>query len=446
MANEREAVINRVVPGSIADKLKIIPGDRLLRINQNSLRDFIDYLMFTSQEKLELDIKKQSGARTILAVKKRPEEPLGISFSELVFDGLQTCSNHCLFCFVHQMPPQRRPSLYIQDDDYRLSFLQGGYITLTNLTEEDLARIINLKLSPLYISVHATNPKLRQKLLGNKRGGEIMEQLRRLAEAGISMHTQAVICPGINDGQVLAETIYDLAGLWPQIESLAIVPVGLTAFRQNLYPLRLFQQEEASQALETIHTAQVDFLESLGSRFVFGADELYLQAKRNIPENEAYEDYLQLDNGVGLIRWFLTEFTEELPNYETELAKLPATKLVIITGIAAKAMWQDIKVSMTKQFPHISWEILGVENRFFGREVTVTGLLTGSDISACLENRVATREEWYLIPQIALRQNGDLFLDDLSFEELCQKFSDKKLVIAPNGAMAWLEWLCKTIK
>ena len=284
VTSSQGANVKRVVPDSIADQLGIQAGDCLLSINNQPLMDFIDYLVLSSETNLKLEILKPSRELQEIEFEKDEAEPLGLSFADLIFDGIRICNNHCLFCFVHQMPSGQRQSLYTKDDDYRLSFLQGSYITLTNLTAAEWARIKNLKLSPLYISVHATNPVIRQKLLGSKNAGGILEQLTDLAVAGLTMHTQAVICPGINDGQVLEETISDLAKLWPQVASLAIVPVGLTASRQELFPISGFKPPEAARVLEIVLRWQQRLLKSIGTRFVFAADEWYIQSGQELPK------------------------------------------------------------------------------------------------------------------------------------------------------------------
>lgn len=442
MVTEEGALITHVDPNSIGAELELEPGDRLLAINGKKVVDQIDYLALTAEEYLKLRVLKNSGDYLELEFEKDVEEHLGLDFETAVFDGIRTCSNHCLFCFVHQLPPGQRSSLYIQDDDYRLSFLQGSYITLTNLTEADWERITKMRLSPLYISVHATDPLIRRKLLGSKEGGAIGKQLKRLADAGISLHTQAVICPGINDGPILEKTIADLAKFWPQVESLAIVPVGLTGHRHRLFQLRTPSQNEAVEVLETVHRFQREFLKKINTRFVFAADEWYIIARELFPSDQEYEGYPQLDNGVGLIQWFLTELDESLLKVTPSLQ--PAmNKIVIVTGESAIRLWDEVKLRLIKELPQLKLDILPVKNHFLGPSVTVTGLLSGRDIINAIQNHPQSAEGIYLIPEITLKQGEALFLDGVSVNELKKECLPKKVAIVPTRASDWLNCIIK---
>ncbi len=434
-------LIKAIEPGSIAEELELEPGDCLLSINGVKPVDYIEYLMVSADEEITLEIYKTK-AETVETIEfdKEPEESLGLVFDNAVFDGIRECANHCLFCFVHQLPPGQRESLYIRDDDYRLSFLQGAYVTLTNLTEHDWERIAEQHLSPLYISVHATDPVVRQRLLGSKKAAPILEQLKRLADLGITIHTQAVVCPGINDGPILEKTINQLVALWPAVASLAIVPVGLTGHRSKLFSLRTFNQVEASQVLEIVDRVQPQFLATMETRFVFAADEWYLLAGKSLPPDEAYEDYLQLDNGVGLLRWFITEFHEVYPGLSRKMECLKGN-LVIITGQAALGLWQEIGAFLESKNPRLKVELLPVLNRFFGQTVTVTGLLTGKDIAAAIQNHQGTEASCYLIPQITLKQGAELFLDGLSISELKEACASKQVEVVPTRARDWLHWI-----
>lgn len=436
------AIISDVTPESIAAELGLEPGDRILAINGVKPLDFIDYLFLTSdEESLTLDVLKTNGETWELELEKDASEPLGLGFSDLVFDKVRTCRNNCLFCFVHQLPENQRASLYVKDDDYRLSFLQGSYITLTNLTAKDWERIIRLRLSPLYISVHATDPTVRQRLLGRKKAADILDQLRRLTDVGITLHTQAVLCPGINDGLVLEKTITDLAEFWPNVASLAVVPVGLTGHRDKLFELRPFQKNEAKQVIDTVRKFQKKLFESFGSRFVFAADEWYIIAGEEFPPDEAYEDYLQLDNGVGLTRRFLTEFAETIQNKKNILGSISA-EIVIITGRDTGWMWFNIQDAFRRIAPLIRLEILPVENYFFGQTVTVTGLLSGQDILRAVINHQSSAPAVYLIPQITLKADQDLFLDSMPFADLQERCRPKTVQIVPSDAASWIDWIC----
>lgn len=434
------ALITQVESDGIGAELELEPGDRILEINGVKPIDYIDYLILTAEERLNLRILKGSGEFLELEFEKDVEEQLGLGFGAVVFDGIRTCGNHCLFCFVHQLPRGQRDSLYIQDDDYRLSFLQGSYVTLTNLTEADWERIERLHLSPLYVSVHATDPVIRSKMLGTKKGDRILKQLKRLTAAGISIHTQAVICPGINDGAILEQTINDLAELWPQVVSLAIVPVGLTGHRQKLFQLRTPNQGEALQVLETIHRYQKEFLRKFETRFVFAADEWYIIARDDFPSDEEYEGYPQLDNGVGLIRWFLTELDECLPK-AAQLSQVIKDDIVIVTGESSVRLWKEVKFRFNRIFPGIKLNILPVTNHFFGPSVTVTGLLSGSDIIRAIQNYSDSGSEKFLIPEITLKQGEALFLDGISTNELIEGCLPKKVAIVPTRASEWLNWI-----
>jgi putative radical SAM enzyme (TIGR03279 family) len=434
------AKIQAVIADSIAAELELEPGDYLLAVNGTPLLDYLDFLYRSADDELTLEIQKKSGEIYEIEFEKAADESLGLVFETAVFDGIRTCANHCLFCFIHQFPVGQRSSLYVQDDDYRLSFLDGCYITLTNLSEADWRRIEQMRLSPLYISVHATEPLMRQRLVGSKAAGAIMDELRRLKVAGIFVHTQAVICPEINDGLVLKRTIADLAGLWPEVVSLALVPVGLTGHRDHLYQLRPFTAAEAGAVLDSVAAYQQQYLAKLGTRFVFAADEWYVLAGRKLPEETEYEDYPQLDNGVGLIRWFSEEFRQLFRERQTELARVKLNA-VIITGKSATEMWHDLLKQVATQTPNLQLRVLPVENRFLGPTVTVTGLLAGTDLAAAIQADSRTDDPLYLIPEITLKQGEALFLDGMDPAGLAEMVNPKRIAIVPTRATALLEWI-----
>lgn len=429
------AVIASVAPHSLAFRLGLQPGDRIVKINGKRIPDLITYQLAEAQEHLVLEVEKENGEYWEYEVEKAETEGLGLSFTAAVFDGIKRCRNHCLFCFVDQMPPKLRPSLYIKDDDYRLSFLQGSYITLTNLTDADWQRIQRFRLSPLYISVHATDPEVRVRLLGgNKRAGEIQAHLQRLAAWGCHFHAQAVLCPGINDGPILEKTIADLGAFWPHLQTLAIVPVGLTGHRTGLSPLRLFKQEEAQAVLKIVHAAQQQFLNAYGSRLVFAADEFYLQADQEFPPLAEYEDLLQLENGVGLWPLFKTEFQQALTRYARKGQRRASSgHFTIITGTSAGGLWSELRRMLTEVFPQIELAILPVTNHFFGAEVTVTGLVTGGDIRRALAETSVNSETCLLIPQVMLRRPENDFLDGMTVDELRANISHPVKVLAVDG-------------
>ncbi|WP_331274095.1 DUF512 domain-containing protein [Capillibacterium thermochitinicola] len=428
------AVVAAVAPHSLASRLGLQPGDRIVKINGKRIPDLITYQMEEAQEHLVLEVEKENGEYWEYEVEKAESEGLGLSFTAAVFDGIKPCRNRCLFCFVDQMPPGLRPSLYIKDDDYRLSFLQGSYITLTNLSDADWQRIQELRLSPLYISVHATDPEIRVRLLGHRRAGEILAHLRQLAAWGCHFHAQAVLCPGINDGPILEKTIADLGAFWPHLQTLAIVPVGLTRHRTGLTPLRLFTREEARAVLKLVHRAQERFLSAYGSRLVFAADEFYLQAEQEFPPLEAYEDLLQLENGVGLWPLFKTEFQQTLTKLAGEGQRRgKAGHFTVITGTGAVGLWTELRRMLTEVFPRIELAILPVTNHFFGPEVTVTGLVTGGDIRRALAETPLKPGTSLLLPQVMLRRPENDFLDGMTVDELRARVPHPVKVLPVSG-------------
>lgn len=411
--SKREVLIEEVLPGSIAEEVGIETGDILLSINDQQPRDLIDYRFICSDDQLEVEIQKKDGEVWVCEIEKDFDEDLGLRFSEDTFDGIRNCANRCIFCFIDQMPPGMRNSLYVKDDDYRLSFLHGNFVTLTNLTRSDLDRILQMRISPLYISVHTTNPNLREEMLGNRKAGEIQKQLTELAEAGIEMHTQIVLCPGINDGNELEKTIQDLSLLWPSVKSVAIVPVGLTGYRENLKALRKFTGVEAVGLVNMVYDYQKRFLDKFGTPLVYLADEFYVLAGAEFPAAEYYGDFPQLENGVGLARLFYDSFNRE----ESKLpVQLPADKRVaVITGISGEAVLNPI-VSRLNQIKNLHVELISVKNTFFGGHVTVTGLLTGRDIIETLKNNKKFDE--ILLPSVMCKRDESVFLDGITPKQL----------------------------
>ncbi|MGE5528901.1 MAG: DUF512 domain-containing protein [Patescibacteria group bacterium] len=352
------------------------------------------------------------GGRRTLRIAKACDESLGLSFPAAVFDGIRRCGNRCVFCFVDQLPRGMRPTLYVKDEDYRLSFLQGNYVTLSGISAADLARIKSHRLSPLYVSVHATDPGARGRLLGLGGPAPILPLLRELTGAGIKIEAQAVICPGWNDGQILHQTIADLSALWPGVESLAVVPVGLTGHRASLAPLQAFSQAAAAAILAEIESWQERLLGRTGTRFVFAADEFYITAGATMPPGACYEDYLQLENGVGLCRSFEDDFRAAWRRWR---AKLRPGRLRVVTGVAASGMWH--RLARLMRHAGVSLEIAAVTNRFFGGGVTVAGLLTGGDILAALRDLDTIPT---FVPNAAVQRGADVFLDDLTTGELAR--------------------------
>lgn len=425
MKNQYKPIIEYVCPGSIAAQKGIKAGEKLLRINGVPLRDIIDYQYLAADEKLQLTVAGKDGGERRISVKKEDDEDLGIGFQSAVFDGIRKCCNHCVFCFVDQMIKGQRETLYVKDDDYRLSFLYGNYITLTNLSEGDFARIKEQKLSPLYISVHCLDPDMRETILGRKEKRDIIASLRELSDAGIEMHGQIVLAPGYNDGKYLRETVEGIADI-AGFQSLALVPVGLTKCKNP--SLRLYKKAEAGKIIALTATYQERFLKEKGTRFLFAADELYFLAEAKIPAEEEYEDYPQIENGVGLARQFREDYflmKDDIGDFGKK------TQIELITGFhGAKALAPVIDDLNTKK--NLQVRTLVVENRFFGNSVTVTGLLTGYDIIDALAQN---KEEGtiYLLPDVLLKHHTDLLLDGVSVAEIAAKSGCDIRVTETNG-------------
>jgi putative radical SAM enzyme (TIGR03279 family) len=405
--------VERVEPDSIAAELMIGPGDEIIAINDTEPADILDWRLAESSEDILLAVRHADGELVEYEIEKEYDEPLGIIFDSPTLDTIRSCQNRCVFCFVDQMPKAMRETLYIKDDDYRLSFLSGSYITLTNLKEQDIARISGLHLSPLYVSVHTTNPELRKTIMNHRRAGEILSVLSRLAEAGISFHTQVVLCPGLNDGEELEKTIQDLYALYPAVQSLAVVPVGLTGHRAGLYQLSPADQSHARGVLAQITRWQQHCLAQQGTRFVFASDEFYTAAGAPIPADEAYEDYLQLENGVGLIRLLLNDWDAWQENLPQSVQH--AVSATVATGVSAAAYLKPV-IDRLNEIPGVDLTLIPVENRFFGGYVTVAGLLMYSDLVNALQNK-DSKEKLYL-PAVLLKEGRELFLDGYTIDDL----------------------------
>lgn len=405
--------VDQVQPKSIAEEMGVEPGDRLMAINGQGMEDFIDYRFLCADEYLEIQLLKKNGEEWILEVEKEYDDDLGITFTESTFDGIKKCQNRCIFCFVDQMPTGMRETLYVKDDDYRMSFLHGNFVTLTNVKEKDLTRIIKLRLSPLYISVHSTNPQLRSKMLNNPKAGQIMVQLKKLAEAGIEIHTQIVLCPGVNDGQELEQTLKDLTSLYPTLLSVAIVPVGLTAFRQGLYNLQDFTPEEAKSLVKKITELQKQNLKRLKDPLVYLGDEFYLMAGEPFPKTEVYGEFPQLENGIGLARLFLDDFEQLKNELPVKLAK--RGKITLATGVSGGKALQPV-LSELEKIGNLEIDLQVVVNNFFGTRVTASGLITGQDLIKALDGK--NLGDLLIIPGTMLRAGEKVLLDNLTTEEI----------------------------
>lgn len=420
------AVIEKVVAGSKAQKLGLEAQDQILAINEHILTDLIDYQYLASEEELILDVLKHQGGKMRLRVHKDPWEDLGLIFESATFDGIRRCGNRCCFCFVDQMPEGLRPSLYVKDDDYRYSFLYGNFITLTNIRPKDLERIINLRLSPLYISVHTTNPELRRQMMGNNRQIQAFHALKELAAANIELHTQVVLCPGLNDGEKLTSTVHDLASLGEAVKSIAVVPVGLTRHRGGLAALSAFDSQGAYAVVRQVKALQDQFLAERATRLVFAADEFYLLAGQSIPSWDEYEDFPQLENGIGMTRRFADQF-QEAQNSSTTA---PAEPLTVVTGVLAAPLMESLLDQARITLPGLQVSLKVLENHLFGSSVTVAGLIAGGDLLR-LKGSV---EGKLLIPENMLNAEHDLFLDNLTPREVARELKAVLEVVPVEGS------------
>ncbi len=406
-------VITAVLEGSVAQAHGLQIGDMLLAINGESVADEIDYQSLTAHERVKLTIVRGGREQTV-DIRKEDWQPLGLCFGESMALKARTCQNKCMFCFIDQMPPMLRSTLYVKDDDWRFSLMMGNYITLTNVDEREFDRILKRHASPLYVSVHTTDPDLRRRMMSNKRAGEIMQRLLRLKEAGIRFHCQIVCCPGLNDGDALTKTLNDLASLAPAAVSVAIVPVGLTRFRQGLPELKPFAAASAKALLKQIEPFQQRCRETLGTTFAFASDEFYCLSGEALPPEAWYEGYPQIENGVGLLRQFEGEMREAAADDEAPQHEEPRT-FVIVTGVAAAPFLRQFADAYAPK--NASVHIATIRNRFFGETVTVAGLLTGQDTLTQLSPALVKSADRILIPAGMLRHDRDMFLDGMTLRE-----------------------------
>ena len=385
-------------------------GDTVVSINGKEILDVLDYKFFAYDRELDVILRRPDGSEYAVRVRKDEGGDLGLDFGSYLMDAPRSCANACVFCFIDQLPRGMRRTMYFKDDDARLSFLLGNYITLTNLSEREVERIIALHVSPINVSVHTTNPELRCKMLRNPRAGESLDVMRRFAEAGIVMNCQIVCCPGLNDGAELGRSMRELEALWPAVHSVSIVPVGLTRFREHLYPLAPFTPEHAAETVDLVEGFSEGCLRRHGSRIFFCGDELYLKAGRALPDEDFYEEFTQLENGVGMLRLLETEFCSAL-----KLADAPDGRdFTIAAGVAAAPLLEKLLLLAREAFPTLRGRVVAVENDFFGRSITVTGLVTGGDLIAQLKGRELG--ERLLISQNMLRRQEMDFLDDVTLE------------------------------
>ena len=419
---KREHLIKNVVKGSIAEELNIEPNDTLISIDGEYMVDVFDYHYMVNSDYLVLLIRKQNGEEWEIEIEKDFDEDLGIEFETNLMDEYRSCTNKCIFCFIDQMPKGMRETLYFKDDDSRLSFLQGNYITLTNMKDKDIDRIIKYHLCPINISVHTTNPELRCKMLHNRFAGEALEKIKRLADAAIEMNGQIVLCKDVNDKEELVRTIEDLSRFLPHMRSVSVVPSGLTKYRDGLYPLKPFTKEDAIEVIDLIEGYSSKFYEEYGLHFIHASDEWYILAERDFPEEERYDGYIQLENGVGMMRLLYDEFVESLENTPSDDVK---REVSIVTGKLAAKQMQLFANMVEDKFPNTKVNVYMIVNKFFGETITVSGLLTGQDILAQLSEHKGELGDRVLLPGNTLRSGEDVFLDDLRLADLSNELNVK---------------------
>ena len=410
---KHEHIIKSVEEGSIAWEMGIEPGDRLLQINGSIIEDVFDYHYYTNDEELLILIQKENGEEWELEIEKDYDEDLGIEFEQGLMDEYRSCRNKCMFCFIDQMPKGMRDTLYFKDDDSRLSFLQGNYITLTNMSDHDIQRIVDYHLEPINVSIHTTNPELRCKMLHNRFAGDALKKIQILYDGGITMNGQIVLCKGINDGEELERSIRDMTKWLPNLQSVSVVPVGLTKFRDGLYPLEPFTKEDAKEVLGIIHKWQKKIYEEYGIHFIHAGDEWYLLAEEELPEEERYDGYLQLENGVGMLRLLLNEFEEA---YEPLAGDGREIHLSMATGKLAYPYLKEMLERLKAKYPNLNVSLFEIRNDFFGERITVAGLITGQDLIAQLKGQ--DLGDALLLPCSMLRSGEEVFLDDVTVTEL----------------------------
>ena len=425
----RKHKISRVLPDSIAEELGLESGDRLISVNGQPVEDVFDYRYLMNEELVVLLVEKPDGEEWELEVEKEYEEDLGIEFENGgLMDDYRSCSNKCIFCFIDQMPPNMRETLYFKDDDSRLSFLQGNYVTLTNMSERDIERVIRYHLEPINISFQAMNPELRCRMLHNRFAGKALEKVDTLYNAGITMNGQIVLCKGVNDGEELEYSLEKLSAYAPVLQSVSVVPVGLTKYREGLFPLKPFGKEDAEKVLEQIERWQKIMMERHGIHFIHASDEWYILAERELPCEEEYDGYLQLENGVGMLRLLETEVRETLTELQGDDRQIKGT---IATGKLAAPFIQKYIREIQKKFPQVEIQVRTIENHFFGEEITVSGLITGQDLKGQLSG--LDLGEKLLLPCSMMKGEEEIFLDDMTMEELSEALETEIVIVDTGG-------------
>ena len=424
-----EHIVKNVLENSIAEELEIEPGYNILAVNDHPIEDIFDYQYLINDEYIELLVKKSDGEEWLLEIEKDYDEDLGIVFENSLMDNYKSCYNKCIFCFIDQNPKGMRDTIYFKDDDSRLSFLQGNYITLTNMKDEDIDRIINYHLAPINISVHTTNPQLRCSMLNNRFAGTILERIRKFYNAGIPMNGQIVLCKGINDGEELWRSISDLMEFVPVMESLSVVPVGLSDYRDGLFHLEPFDKEDACEVIDIIEHFQKKAYEKHGIHFVQASDEWYINAGRDFPEAERYDGFVQLENGVGMVRLMKEEFEQEFSAVQGDDREYEVS---IVTGVL---VYDSIKIlvdRMKEKFPNVKIHLYKIINDFFGHRITVTGLLTGGDIIKQLKGKPLGQR--LILPSNTLMADEPKFLDDVTLDQFIEALQVDVCIVESSGA------------
>lgn len=425
---KHEHIVSGVLPGSIAEEMGIEAGDKLLSIDGHEITDIFDYQFYVEDEEILLLIEKPDGEQWELEIEKEADEQLGLEFGEGLMDEYRSCYNKCIFCFIDQMPPGMRDTLYFKDDDSRLSFLQGNYVTLTNMSDHDIERIIRYRLEPINISFQTTNPELRCKMLHNRFAGDALKKVDMLYQGGIEMNGQIVLCKGVNDGEELERSIRDLTGYLPLLKSVSVVPVGLSKYREGLYPLEPFEKEDAKKVLEVIHRWQEKIYAEYGLHFIHAGDEWYLLAEEEVPEAERYDGYIQLENGVGMLRLLFDEFQE---GYEPLRGDDRKAELSIATAKLAYPYIKKMAKKLEKKFPNIRIHVYCIRNDFFGERITVSGLVTAGDIMAQLQDKELG--ERLLLPCNMLKADEDIFLDDYTVKDVADALQVPVHIVKSSG-------------
>ncbi|HAQ40931.1 MAG TPA: radical SAM protein [Clostridiales bacterium] len=419
-------IIVKVLKNSIAEELELEPGDELISVNNCSVKDYIDYKYQISDENVTLEVKKSYGEIWELEIEKEYDEDIGIVFENTLMDNIKVCSNKCIFCFIDQLPRGMRETLYLKDEDTRLSFLYGNFITLTNLSDDEIERIVKYKISPIKVSVHTTDRELRKYMMGNKKDMDILEYLKRLLDAGITVDCQIVLVRDVNDGAQLEKTIRDLSGLHPGLRSVAVVPVGLTKFRGGLAKLKPFDRESAAGVVNQVTALQDELFEKLGTRFIFIADEFYISGEMDFPPYESYEDFDQLENGIGMCRLFRQQIEDLLNDYEG--VKPVSEEVTFVTGAAAYDLMVELSEKIMKKIS-VKINVVKIVNNFFGERITVSGLTTGHDIIEQLKDK---NYKNIILPRNMINDNN-VTLDDLTVDDLKKELNTEVEVCDVDG-------------